>query len=152
MLISCDNSKNLENLSSYSNIDLVISIYNKPNLAFKIDPSGGILELKEGNNNTEIYQYKLDADELDSLNKYVNNVFKFNKSTDGRNDCSHGIFYSLTILTKDKNLEYKDIVCDEKTSVDKLVFYVLFVSENKLKELIFKNYLDYKDFLNNVPK
>ncbi len=152
LLICCDEPINHQNSNTFENIDLLVSIYNKPIISFQVDSSGKVLEINETENNIKVYHYNLNVNESDSLKSYVDKAYKFNDSFGKKDDCSHGVFYNLTISTERKEFEYENVVCYEKTIMDEMVLYILSVSENKLKEPLFKNYFKYREFINNVPR
>src|SRR5690554_3928077 len=75
VLICCDEHPDVQSSNPFENIDLLISIYNKPIISFQIDSSGKVLEINETENNIKIYQYTLNVNESDSLKTYVNEVY-----------------------------------------------------------------------------
>ena len=78
LLICCDESLNHQTSNTFKNIDLLVSIYNKPIISFQIDSSGKVLEINETENNIKVYHYNLNVNESDSLKSYVDKAYKFN--------------------------------------------------------------------------
>lgn len=152
LLICCDKSENIKTSNTFKNIDLLVSFYNRPIIAFQIDSSGKVLEIDETvENNIKVYYFNLNVNESDSVKSYVNKVYKINDSFENKENCSHGIFYNLTISGDEKEFKSMNMICNDKTVIDEMVFYILSVSENKPKKSIFMNYSKYRQFINNVP-
>lgn len=147
LLICCNYSHQYKNQSEFQNIDLFAIIYNKRLISFQIDSDGNVLELENSKDFIKISSYVLSRAELDSLNGYIKRGHKFRDSIQtNNNDCVDGVYYKLTIKNNDQKQDIENTICHRKTIADKMILFILTISDYKSKELLFKNYLRYDKF------
>lgn len=151
-VISCNHLTKSESTDcDYINIDLFTIPSYKTLKSYQIKPStGNILEYSKSPESTMIYAYSLNKIEIDSIKTFLYLIQLSNTIENEFDNCVHGITYQLTVNTKDDSIEIKNIICDDKNIADEMVLYILNITKNKNKKLIFENYMKYQNFLKNT--
>lgn len=150
IVIGCsDLKKSIDVDYNYKSIDLFSIVSYKTLRSFQIDSTGRILEFFKSSELTMVYNYNLNQTETDSLKSYLDLIYLSDKNTieDEDSGCVHGVTYKLTVNTKDSSIFIENVICDDKNIVDEMVQYILNITENKDKQLVFENYMKYQNFL-----